>query len=152
MSFCLCFGKGWRHRLLGLVSVPYKSSQDLFPRAVFTPSEDETLRTHCHSKAIDRSFRLQMLSAPFITKRSSKKEQIVFIFKKQKPQLPSCTEWGHLGGFWQGKPAGWHSLLLHHPPERLCLQAMLTLNPHEAAAHQTAVTSPGWEERPWCIC
>ena len=94
----------------------------------------------------DNPFRLQMLWTPLLS--PVQKEQIVYIFKKKTHSCP-CTEWGHLTGFCQGTPAGWRSFLrVSREPVFVC---RLTRNSHEAAVHQTAVISPRWERRSWCI-
>lgn len=122
------------------------------PRAMCAPSERECWGPIGDS---DSLFRLHILLTHSPSQLSPLKEGTDCLYlSKTKPQLPSCTEWGHLRGFRQGKPAGWHSLTSTAPAvshRRGRVACTLTQNPHDTAAHQAAATSPGGEERLGCI-
>lgn len=85
------------------------------PQGVFCPGSEDERQGHIPTLRC-QFFRLHVLLTEGPSLLSPAKEGADCLYlSKTKPRLPSCTEWGHLRGFCQGKPAGWYSLTLTSP-------------------------------------
>lgn len=143
MSFCLCFGERVTSQATRSRKGPLQELPRPLPQDGFHPIRGWNTKDTLPLKG-DRSFRLQMLSAPFLTKRSSRTEQIVFIFKKQKPQLPSCTEWVISEGFDRGhQQAGIHFSRVTHQRGCVCRHADPKSTRGSCSSHSCHITRAG---------
>lgn len=83
--------------------------------AVLSRMAGWTQKIHCNMMIILSHSRVTDWKSFLLHPHLKRHRLFMSLNKKNKPWLPSCTEWGHLRGFCRGEPAGWYRLALTSP-------------------------------------